>query len=267
MGKGIINAHCHIYPEKIAAKAVASICDFYGLNVNTSGTAAGLVKDCEKHGVTHYLVHSVATTPEQVSSINNFISREASSSRGKFIGFGTLHPDSDDPERDIEELISLGLRGVKLHPDFQGYSADGPKASRLGEVISGKGLPVLIHCGDTRYELSNPPQMKVFLDRFPEIPVIGAHFGGWQHWDEAMEYLAGRENFYVDTSSCLSFMTPEYAEKLIRSFGVENVLFGTDYPMWECGDELELFAKVRLTEQERGMILFDNAAKLLGVIS
>ena len=57
----IINTHCHIYPNKIASKAVESIGQFYDLPMALDGTVEGLVKDGEKIGTVHYLVHSVAT--------------------------------------------------------------------------------------------------------------------------------------------------------------------------------------------------------------
>ena len=60
-------------------------------------------------------------------------------------------------------------------------------------------------------------------------------------------------------------MTPEHARKLIDAYGVERVLFGTDYPMWTAEYELELFDKIPLNEKEREMILHENAERLLGI--
>ena len=68
-----INAHCHIYPTNIAARAVDGIKDFYSLRMSLDGTTNGLIADGQKVGVVHYLVHSVATTPKQVRTINEFI--------------------------------------------------------------------------------------------------------------------------------------------------------------------------------------------------
>ena len=119
----IINAHCHIYPKKIASRAVEGIRNFYNLDMSLNGMSDNLIQDGEKVGVTHYLVHSVATTPNQVRSINEFISDEVKSHKRLFTGFGTLHPNSEDIEGDFEHLLELGLKGVKLHPNFQQFSA------------------------------------------------------------------------------------------------------------------------------------------------
>ena len=261
----IINAHCHIYPEKIASKAVKGIRDFYDLDMSLNGKTDDLIKDGNKVGVVHYLVHSVATTPKQVKSINEFIASEVNSHQDLFTGFGTLHPDSEDIESDFNYLIDLGLKGVKIHPDFQLFALDDEKAFKLGEVVSDGGVPILIHCGDYRYNYSNPPQVKAFVDRFPDLTVIGAHFAGWSMWQEATKILAGTPNLYVDLSSSLYDLSSQTAYELIHAYGVDKVLWGTDYPMWDSVSEMEYFNKIDLTDMERSMILYENASRLLGL--
>ena len=261
----IINAHCHIYPEKIASKAVLGIRDFYDLNMSLDGTVDGLLRDGEKVGVTHYLIHSVATTPKQVESINEFIAEIVKERPDLFTGFGTLHPDSDDIQGDFDYLIELGLKGVKLHPDFQRFAMNEERAFKIGEVVRDGKVPMLVHCGDFRYNYSNPEQIKPFLDEFPEIPFIGAHFAGWSIWEEATEKLAGTPNLYVDICSSLYDLSPETAVELIHAYGSDKVLWGTDYPMWESVSEMEYFNKLDLTDRERSQILYENAAKLLNI--
>ena len=259
----VINAHCHIYPDKIASKAVKGIRDFYDLDMSLNGKTDDLIRDGNKVGVVHYLIHSVATTPKQVKSINEFISYEVAQHPDLFTGFGTLHPDSEDIQGDFDYLIELGLKGVKLHPDFQRFALNEERAFDLGEVINGGDVPVLIHCGDFRYNFSNPGQLVPFLDKFPDMSVIGAHFAGWSMWEDATSQLAGRENLYVDLSSSLYALSPEVANELIHAYGVDKVLWGTDYPMWESVSEMEYFNKIDLTDKERSMILYENASKLL----
>lgn len=260
-----INAHCHIYPEAIAERAVKGISDFYGIKIDLNGQTDDLIEDGSKVGVVHYLVHSVATKPQQVRTINEFIASEVKAHPDIFTGFGTLHPDSEDLEGDLDHLQSLGLKGVKIHPDFQFFSLAEDRAIRLGELVREAGLPILTHCGDFRYKLSNPDQLSVFLDKLPGLTVIGAHLGGWSVWNEVEKKIAGKYDLYVDCSSCFKFMEKEDAVRLIRKFGADKVLWGTDYPTWDHVSEMELFDKLGLTEEERENILYNNAAKLLGV--
>lgn len=261
----VINSHCHIYPEKIASKAVIGIRDFYDLDMSLNGKIDGLLEDGAKVGTVHYLIHSVATTPKQVKSINEFISDEVKSHENLFTGFGTLHPDSEDMQGDFNHLLDLGLKGVKLHPDFQRFALNEERAFKMGEIINEGDVPVLIHCGDYRYNYSNPEQLKPFLEKFPDMTIIGAHFAGWSLWEKATEMLAGTPNLYVDLSSSLYDLSPETAKKLIYAYGVDRVLWGSDYPMWESESEMELFNKIDLTDEERSKILYDNAYKLLNL--
>ena len=97
------------------------------------------------------------------------------------------------------------------------------------------------------------------------MTVIGAHFAGWSVWQDATEKLAGTPNLYVDLSSSLYALSPQEANRLIHAYGVDKVLWGTDYPMWESESEMELFNKIGLTKDEEKMILYENAANLLKI--
>ena len=260
----IIDAHCHIYPDRIAQKASASTGDFYDLTPLLDGKISTLLKEGEKAGIEHFVVQSVATAPNQVSSINRFIASSVAESNGKFTGLGTLHPDSKTIKEDVEEIIALGLKGVKLHPDIQQFKIDDYRMLKIYELCEGR-LPILLHTGDSRFDYSNPNRMKPILNIYTDLTVIGAHLGGWSMWQEAAENLCRYKNFYVDSSSSLYALSPEKAKQFIMAYGTKRVLFGTDYPMWNPKTELDLFMGLDLTEQEREDILYNNAARMFGL--
>ena len=260
----IIDSHCHIYPDKIAQKASDSTGGFYDLPASMDGRVSTLVEHGAMAGIDHFIVQSVATTPKQVSSINNFIANEVKASEGKFTGLGTLHPDSEDIEADVNEIIALGLKGVKLHPDIQRFKIDDYRMLKIYELCEGR-LPILMHTGDHRYDYSNPNRLKPILDIYKNLTVIGAHFGGWSVWEEATRELTKYENLYVDCSSSLYAISPEVAKNLMHAYGTERVLFGTDYPLWTPESEVERFMKVDLTEKEREDIFANNAIRLFGI--
>lgn len=262
----IIDAHAHIFPDKIAEKAVAGIGNFYNtLTMKLDGTAEGLLKSGGSAGVGKFLVHSVATVTEQVKSINDFISGCVKKYPDKFIGFAAMHPDFDDISSELDRAVSLGLVGIKLHPDFQRFNTDSVRAMKLYEEAAKRKLPVLIHMGDIRTDFSKPKRLVNVLERFPELDIIAAHFGGWSEWNSAADILGGRGygHLWTDCSSSLYAISPEHAKRLIDVYGADRVLFGTDYPMWTAEEELERFNKIPLTEREREMILHENAEKLL----
>lgn len=261
----IIDCHCHVYPDKIAAKAADAIGEFYSIEMNYDGRIDTMVADAEKAGITHSLIFSVATKPSQTRSINEFIARTVASDPKRFTGLGTLHPESEDLAGDVEHLMSLGLKGVKLHPDIQGFKIDDYRCLKIYELCEEKGLPVLFHTGDRRYDYSNPNRIKPILEIYKNLTVIGAHLGGYSMWEEAVNELSGYENFYVDCSSSLAFLTSEKATELIRSYGAQKVIFGTDYPMWDICDEMDRFSRLGLTDEERELILYKNAQKLFEI--
>lgn len=199
-----------------------------------------------------------------MESINNFISRSVKKFPDNFIGFAAMHPDYPDIKKEIDRAVSFGLRGIKLHPDFQQFCIDDPKAMKIYEAAEGR-MPILIHTGDSRYQWSKPERLAKVLEAFPKLDVIAAHFGGWSEWDSAVSVLGGRKygNLWTDCSSSLYAISPEHAKLIIDSYGADRVLFGTDYPMWIAAEELKRFSEIPLTCREREMILHKNAENLL----
>ncbi len=261
----IIDFHCHIYPEKIASKATANVGRFYSIEMDEDGRTGTLVEDGNNAGITHFVVCSVATSPAQVTSINNFIASSVAESNGAMTGFGTVHPLSENMDEDVAHLVSLGLKGIKIHPDFQQFRLDSEEAQSIYENAKKYNLPVLIHTGDYRYDYSNPERFIPVLEKYPEVTFIGAHFGGWSIWEDASKQLCKYENLLVDCSSSLYAMTSAKAKELIDLYGSHRVLFGTDYPMWNPKEELERFYAIDLTDEQRDDILYNNAAKILGI--
>ena len=261
-GFQVIDTHCHIYPEKIAAKAVAGTDTFYGTVAKCDGTASSLMKINAECGIDHSLVQSVATTPKQVNSINNFIAETVANSDGRLTGLGTLHPDSADQRADVQHLVDLGLKGVKLHPDIQQFKIDDYRCLKIYELCEEYGLPILMHTGDKRYDYSNTNRLIPILETYTELTIIGAHMGGWSLWDEASQELKDIPNLYVDCSSTMYWVPLDKTAEIIRRYGAEKVLFGTDYPMWDPRTELDMFFKLGLSDEEMKLILSENVKKV-----
>ncbi|MBQ6885229.1 MAG: amidohydrolase family protein [Clostridia bacterium] len=261
----VIDSHCHIYPTKIAKPAVESTGRFYDMTALGDGTVNSLLALGEKVGIDRFVVQSVATTPHQVKSINEFISKEVSLFPDKLIGLGTMHPESDDLKGDLAHIKQLGLHGVKLHADIQKFRIDDPLCFKIYELCEKENLPILMHTGDHRFDYSNPDRLIPVLNTFKNLTVIGAHLGGWSVWDEAVEKLSDYKNFYVDSSSSLYELPIDRATEIIRAYGVDKVLFGSDFPVFSPDIELERFMALPLTDDEKRMILSENVLNLYGI--
>ena len=277
-GYRILDAHCHIYPERVAAKAVDMTGAFYESPAAGTGVVQNMLTLGAGAGFDGYVVQSVASTPHHVSSINHFIAAEVAAAGGCLTGLGAMHPDTEDKAAVIEEILSLGLHGVKLHPDMQRFNIDDPRVYPLYELCAERGLPILMHMGDPRYDFSHPDRLHRVLTDIPELVVVGAHMGGWDNWDYACERLAGHRNLYVDSSSSIAaagkhhglvpeiiYLDHDHATRLIRAWGADKVIFGTDYPMWSPEADIEAFFDLDLTESERRAILWDNACRVFSI--
>ena len=256
MYKHIIDSHAHIFPDKIARKATDGIGDFYSLKMRFDGSVNSLLEIGNEAGLDGYIVQSVGTTLHQVESINNFIHDTVTNNPTMF-GFMTLHPDMENPEKEIDRGIKAGLKGIKLHPDFQHFHLGGKRCTRLLEANNNR-LPVLVHTGDMRYDYSNPCLMKTVAEQFPNTRFIAAHFGGWSQWDEAKQCLYDKENVWVDSSSSFYEMNVSSAMEIINIYGIERVFFGTDYPMWSAVDELKFIESLPLSEEDKNKLLWKN---------
>lgn len=259
----VIDAHTHIFPNKIATKAVGAIGDFYNIPMQKQGLSRDLIKSGDKIGVEKYLVCSTATRPSQVSSINDFIYEQCKENADKFIGFGTLHPFMDDPAKELERIENYGFKGIKFHPDFQSFDIDDKKAIDLYKLIANKYF-VLVHTGDDKYTYSKPKKMAKVCDLVPNMKAIAAHFGGYKCWDDVIKYY-NNPNIYIDTSSSLFCLDEERALKIIDKVSLDHVFFGTDYPMWNHKEELERFLSLSLSENARKDILYNNFCKCFGL--
>ena len=203
----IIDAHAHIYPEKIAEKATEAIGNFYSIPMDIKkGTPDFLIENGKKAGITGFLVHSVATKKEQVRSINDFIFSETQKHK-EFIAFMTLHEDMTEEEiaEEITLAVSRGFKGIKLHPDFQRFYVDGDNAKKIYRVIKEMNIkfPILFHTGDIRYGYSEPERLVNVSKEFPSLYFIGAHFGCYSCFEKA-ELYKDCENVFFDTSSSLA---------------------------------------------------------------
>jgi predicted TIM-barrel fold metal-dependent hydrolase len=256
----VVDFHTHIYPEKIAAKAVASIGEFYQIAMQQDGTVEGLLASGKSCGIGRFVVFSAAAVPGQVMAINDYIAG-ACRDHPEVTGFGTLHKDMEKPHDEIERLIGLGLRGLKFHPDMQRFNIDDERMMDIYAAIEGR-LPVIFHTGDYRYAFSHPARLARVLDNFPRLCAVATHFGGWSMPDIAYDYFFTRR-CYFDVSSSLPFIGLRRAAELIHSYGAERFLFGSDFPMWDPAACLKEFMRLDITDNEKEQILWKNARGIL----
>ena len=255
----VIDVHTHIWPEKLAPRAVEHVGTYYSYEMHGMGTIEDLKQSASEAGVEKFIIHSSALKASQVEDVN---SATASHLCDNVAGFGTLHPEYTDFEKEIKRIKELGLCGIKLHPDFQFFNIDDRRMYPAYEIIRSEKLPILFHMGDEKYDYSSAVRLLKILNDFPGITVIGAHLGGYLKWEQTEEYLIGKD-IYMDCSSTSRKLSPERAKSIIRRHGSEKILFGTDYPIERHKEGIENFLKLGLSDGENEDILYNNAYNLL----
>lgn len=259
----IVDFHAHVFPDRIAARAVSALEERGGVRACSDATVSGLLRSMDRAGVGMAVVLPVSTKKENVSSIN----RWAAGLRGdRLEPFGTLFPGMHDVRDEAARLMEAGIRGVKIHSDYQGVDADNPLMYPLYEACREYGIVALLHAG-VDLALSPPvratPEMiAAVLERFPGLTMIAAHMGGHRMWDDVKSFLAGRE-VYFDTAFCPGKMPEETFRSLLRPHGAGRVLFATDYPWLGHEEALTAMNRWDFSAEERRLILGENALRLL----
>ena len=256
----IADVHAHIFPDKIAEKVVVNLGDFYDTPISHVPFLSILQKEEAAAGICMFAACSSATKGSQVAHLNEFVSGCAAKTPN-MIALGSLYPTMDGWEEELERMPELGIKGIKIHPDFQRVDIDEPKAIPMYKAIAKAGLPVLFHMGDHRMDFSAPERLSNLIRQVPDLVANAAHFGGWHAWDRAYAHILP-ENVYYDTSSSLMFLGKERGQDFLEKMGPERFLFGTDFPMWSPVKEIARFMELDLDETTRDRILYGNFEKL-----
>ena len=169
----------------------------------------------------------------------------------------------DDIAQEAEYIMEKKLKGIKMHPDTQGFCIDDPRLFPVYETIQGK-IPVLLHMGDVRYDYSHPLRLRQVLEQFPRLQAVAAHFGGYSMYQTAKELLYDKDCIF-DVSSSLMFMEEGVAERYINLYGAERMAFGTDYPLWDPVKETRRFLELKLTDEQFDQIGHKTAERFLNL--
>lgn len=262
----LIDFHTHLFPDKLAPRALGALSETSGIAPVTDGTAAGTEAVLRESGVDRAVVMHVATNPRQMANVNRFALEL--NGQGPFICFGSVHPDAPDALDEAARLKAAGLPGVKLHPDYQGFDADERRLWPLYDTLCQLGLTVCFHAGLDPFSpehIHATPRMLASVAReFPKLRIICAHFGGFRCWDAVEEDLVGKDVF-LDTSFCGGTLSPEQAGRIVSRHGAERILFGSDCPWQSPAVSHDFLLSLGLSDRELECIESGSAQRLLGI--
>lgn len=262
----LIDFHTHAFPDKLAARAVSVLAAKSGFVPYGDGTLSGAESLMASQAVDRFVALNIAVSPKTERHVNDFAISLLG--RERVIPFGSVHPDSENALSELDRLKSAGIRGVKFHNEYQDFFLDDEKAFPLYERCAQLGLIMLFHGGADRGYLppvkAAPARMRKVAVRFPEAKIVAAHLGGQDMQEEAVQCLADT-NVLIDTSFTSQSVDSELAERTIRAFGFDRVLFGTDFPWDTPANTVAFLSKMGFLPEEYDKIYGGNACKLLGL--
>lgn len=280
-----IDFHLHLFPDALAPRAMEKLTgitrsscavhprlsqypELYRDIPYTDGTMDGTLRFLDEQQVDAAVMLSIATNARQQHNVNSFAAQVQRACPGRLYAFGSVYPTADDALQELERVKSLGLPGIKLHPEYQEFFLDDPKVQPIFEACEALGLMVTLHMG---YDVYSPhlmhatPKMAAAVHRrFPGLTLILAHMGGIFCWDEAERYVCG-EDVYLDTGYTFGVMDPQQLLRMIKAHGASRILFGSDAPWQSPANAVRLLESLDpgLSDEEKALIYYKNAQRLL----
>ena len=262
----LIDFHTHCFPDKIAAGAIANLSwRSGGLIPQHDGTLSSLMKKMNEYGVDISVVQNIATNASQQTNVNNFAC-EMNKKEG-IIAFGSVYPDAPDALCELDRIADMGLKGIKLHPEYQNFQVDDEKMRPIYKRISELGLIVLFHAGQD-YGFAPPyrcmPENLKNALKWLDTTVVAAHWGGCGCGMEVKEQLCGLD-LYFDTSFGYGIAPRDVFKGILDKHGTDKILFGTDMPWHNPDMEKRLIATMDLSDEELDKIYYKNAKRILNI--
>jgi len=259
----IIDVHTHIWPDALASHAVSSVGAQGHIAPHYDGTAAGLRASMDRAGIDLSVVLPVATKASQVRTINDFSASLVSDPR--IVPFGAMHPDLEEPAAELARIKELGIRGFKMHPEYQTFELDEPRMTPIYEAAIELGLTIFFHSGgDVAFTSvrGTPEAFVELIERYPGLHAVLAHMGGFRQWHAVTGRLAGRDVLF-DTAYTLGHLSDDEFVSLVREHGVDRVMFGTDGPWTDPDTQLAHLRRLPFAPAELNAILGGNAERFL----
>ncbi len=280
----IIDFHTHIFPKKIAKRALEHLTEGCRTIPFTGGTEEELRASMKEAGIGLSVSLPVITNPEKVIRINfsAAVQNEKVDETG-ILSFAGMHPAAENYRALLNTIKRLGFKGIKLHPDFYRIPFDDIQTKRIVDYASELDLIVVTHAGT---DIGLYPPVFCTVDSIVNVvkdvrpaKLVAAHMGGWNNWDEVLDKLAGMDLWY-DTAFSIGEipwdapdanqyhfhqLEDEAFVELVHKMGVDRVLFATDSPWAEQKDYVNRIDGMPLSKDEKRRIFAGNAKRLLGL--
>lgn len=277
----ITDIHIHIQPWRQLKPAVAEVMrrgkeDHWQRLIALMDDPAALLEVMDRSGIQRVGLINYPS-PDLMGfddSTNDFAATYADAAPNRLLPFGGVHPRfSKDPAGDVDRLIDLGIRCLKIHPPHQLFPANAytEGLDALGAIYrraEERGLPVMVHTGTSvfpgaRSKWGNPLELDDVAIDFPDLRILMAH-GGRPFWmAQAFFVLRRHRNVHLELSGIPPAKVLEYFPRLEEL--ADKAVWGTDWPspgVKDMRQNIDQFLTLPLAEDVRRRILSDNSLRL-----
>jgi hypothetical protein len=277
----IIDVHTHIFPPDVIerremfAKRDSSFDFIYGNPKARMVTYGALVEEMDEAGVDQSVVCGFPwRSIDMCRQHNTYMMEAVAAHPDRLIGLATVNPVAGKAcDTELERSFQGGLKGVgEISADAQGFRLDDAgTAGRIAGAVEEAGLFLLLHANEDVGHFypgktpTTPTVVYRFLEKFPEVTVVLAHWGGGLCFYELMPEVAKvTSSVYYDTAASPFLYKPGVYEVAVKIVGGGRILFGTDYPLLRMRRHLDEIESAGLPADVKEGILGRNAQALLG---
>jgi predicted TIM-barrel fold metal-dependent hydrolase len=169
-----------------------------------------------------------------------------------------------------DRLLRPEVKAVKIHPALSYVNPDHPGYLGVYRLAEEAGVPVVSHGGssagtfyESEIDYCAPANFVPVLERFPRLTLVVAHLGQ-PFYDDLVAVGHRYPNLCTDLSYVLGgrLLSPDRLVSTVRAFGVERVLFGSDFPYFDPEDSLDCLGGAGLSASELELVMAGNAERI-----
>jgi uncharacterized protein len=235
-----------------------------------NGDPAGLVAELHRNGISQAWVGSFdGLFHKDVAGVNQRLAETCKRiGDGMLIPFGTINPMLPDWEEDIRHCHeTFHMPGIRLHPNYHGYTLDDPRFARLLELATARGMIVQLVAWmeAERHLLLNPHVAQVDLKplakpvaAFPNLKLVVAN--GYRMADEGIRGLLPLKPVHFDFARS---ETAKDVRLLIEKASSDRIVFGSGTPLHDIEPAIKNMQQAQLSVGNQLAIAAKNANRLV----
>lgn len=277
----IIDEHTHIYPTEVADKILEPFAAFHQLAPTRlgNGTVEEVLATMRRDSIDYTVLANFA--PAHLLSRNNLWTLETARQHPQLIPLVSLHPEMDgDLLAQLQQYISLGAKGLKIHPSIQEFAPDHPGMRDVYAWCEANRFPVVFHCGFVSHvylnDFADLQMILPVIAAYRRLPVILTHMAEGNAAD-VVRLAAQYPQVLFDTSIAISgelcfkrlhdpcWQDDAFVVDIIRRIGAERLVFGSDYPFGSPIHDVMRFLRMPLADEEKQLIVGGNALRVFAL--